>query len=367
MGCLYSCFRGPQPTGQTTAPVQQPVQPSVQPSVQVPIPKKNAITGFDENLNEPTRPPARYFFQEGPGTIRYVLLKQPGGDKFLFYRPFEKGFVLCENINLFLKTIYQSSNFRKGKSWTDWLIYNDEVEGSTHTTAGHCKGILAWNKDRISWLVHSVPKFPATFDGDCISPIQENQLIYGQSFHYIEFAFNADTLLQIRRQLDIMHANIYLLGGETTKETTTIPPPSENIRIIPLTQDIHHVAKSPNYEIDIYSDYLVKNYGFVWSVESWIRGHRMPVTPTNARELVLDIETWGLGGESATEIFHESQDHSKWAVSNTEDYYWVGDLNRMTSQKHRGGGGILGKDADLKKALGSLIVRTTVDITLKLQ
>ena len=52
--------------------------------------------------------------------------------------------------------------------------------------------------------------------------------------------------------------------------------------------------------------------------------------------------------------YKESQDHSKWAVSDKE-WYWVGDLNRMTSQFHRGGGGFIGTDEYIANAFRSLI------------
>jgi hypothetical protein len=317
-----------------------------------------------------TKSPPKYYFHEGPGAIRYVLLKEPHGEKFLFYRPFEKGFVQCENINLFLKTVYQSTNFRRGKSWTQWLVYNDEVEGSAQTTAGHCKGVLAWNMDRISWLVHSVPKFPETFDGDTIAPIRENQLIYGQSFHYIEFAFKEDTLRQIRQQLAIMHANVYLRNvDDTTIEPN--PPATSDINTIWLTNEMYHVAKSPNYVIDIYSDYLAKKYPYVWFVQTLFRGNRCNcVIGTEGKEetvvRVIDIEKLGFGvkDDKATNmVFDESQDNSKWATTDN-DYYWVGDLNRMTCQFRCGGGGIIGKDADLAHALRSLIVATPIDLKL---
>jgi hypothetical protein len=212
--------------------------------------------------------------------------------------------------------------------------------------------------------VHSVPKFPATFDGDTIASIHDNHLIYGQSFHYIEFAFKEDTLRQIRQQLAIMHANIYLRNFNDDATSEPNPPPASatcDINVIKLTNEMYHVAKSPNYVIDIYSDYLAKKYDCVWFVESWIRGHRIEERAAISR--VVDIEKLMMISNAENEVFEESQDHSKWATTNA-DYYLVGDLNRMTSQFHRGGGGIVGKDADLAEALRSLIVATSIDLKL---
>jgi hypothetical protein len=358
----YSCY--PYRQSENKAPPVPDYLPNLAAPPAIITPPQNTAAKSRFVEPSPLAHPTTYYFQEGPGTIRYVLLKEPRGEKFLFYRPFEKAFVPCNDINLFLKTIYQSSNFRRGKSWTQWLVYNDEVEGSTHTTEGHCKGVLAWNTERISWLVHSVPKFPATFDGDTIASIHKNQLIYGQSFHYIEFAFKEDTLRQIRQQLAIMHAKIYLRNVmcNVNDEATTREPNTSDINVIRLTNEMYHVAKSPNYVIDIYSDYLAKKYDCVWFVESWIRGHHIERGKA-VTSRVVDIEKLRMISNTENEVFDESQDHSKWATSNT-DYYWVGDLNRMTTQFHRGGGGIVGKDAELAEALRSLIVATSIDLKL---
>jgi hypothetical protein len=167
-----------------------------------------------------------------------------------------------------------------------------------------------------------------------------------------------------------MHANVYLRNvDDTTSEPN--PPATCEINTIWLTNEMYHVAKSPNYMIDIYSDYLAKKYPYVWFVQTLFHGNRCNrcnciIGTERTVVRVIDIEKLGLGvkDDNATNIvFDESQDNSKWATSDN-DYYWVGDLNRMTCQFCRGGGGIVGKDADLAHALRSLIVSTPIDLKL---
>jgi deoxyribonuclease-2 len=59
------------------------------------------------------------------------------------------------------------------------------------------------------------------------------------------------------------------------------------------------------------------------------------------------------------EDYVEQQDHSKWAVSDSAEDPWVfvGDINRMPSQHHRGGGGVVIRDAALWRAFTAMIVR----------
>jgi hypothetical protein len=49
----------------------------------------------------------------------------------------------------------------------------------------------------------------------------------------------------------------------------------------------------------------------------------------------------------------QTQDHSKWAVSDI--YCFIGDLNRMDSQRKRGGGGLLIRHPDLAHGFKELI------------
>ena len=42
-----------------------------------------------------------------------------------------------------------------------------------------------------------------------------------------------------------------------------------------LSNTITHIAKPPYCHIDIYSEYLAKEYSHIWKVETWIRGHHI--------------------------------------------------------------------------------------------
>jgi len=210
------------------------------------------------------------------------------------------------------------------------VLYNDETDDIVekgHHTKGHCKGIVTWGDTSISWLCHSVPNFPREFTGKTISPIEKSELVYGQSFQYVELPYHNDTLIAIMKQLSIMQANIYVSNHDLTFQASR----EHEMSTIVLTPTVTHIAKSPHHPIDIYSQHIAKEYPSTW------------------QGLDVDVDT-----VKDVKLLHYdtviSQDHSKWAVSET-DLYWVGDLDRTTSHFRRGGGGFLIRNAGISIAL----------------
>jgi len=263
--------------------------------------------------------------------VSRVALKFPHGKEGVEYSEQLNGFVPCKDINKWIQEIYK-------KSWTNWILYNDDMKDSHHKK-GHCKGIVAWNESHISWLCHSVPNFPISFDH---LEILESELIYGQSFYNIILPFHNDTLSSIVQQLYIMQANIYIMNTHLSFPKKI----NKEISTLLLTDNVTHIAKSPHHCIDIYSECIAQKYPCNWRVETWKRGHEIHRQIPNMKDVI------SLQYQNCE--YSEKQDHSKWGVSDT-DYFWIGDLNRMTSQYHRGGGGFICKNKDISVAFRSLI------------
>lgn len=199
-------------------------------------------------------------------------------------------------------------------------MYNDQTEkmGLKHSKKGHCKGIVAWNEKEICWLVHSVPEFPALFDGMTISELDFSELLFGQSFMYTHIHRKAshlpnksasqvnsgDMLEGIFTQLHTMDANIYIscnipeafsaLKLQSLKKHA--PTTFTTLSLVPNTAlkkkkvlgrkkqkgicSIIHVSKSAHVQKDIYGDYLSAQYNTHQSilVSSWIRGNALVET-----------------------------------------------------------------------------------------
>jgi len=277
--------------------------------------------------------------------VTKIALKLPNGLNGIKYDETTQTFIEC-NIQIWISELYKNS------SWTNWIVYNDQNH-LKKVKKGHCKGIVAWNNTHVSWLCHSVPKFPLEFTGSTISEIDKSELIYGQSFHYYECLLKKDLISSILQQLYIMDVCPIIQQYTGIQKFDTEIDIVKSISTLELDDNMVHIAKSPSYEVDIYSQYLVNNYPAQWNVETWIRGHLI----TSPSPLLKDIDIIFFKDHQ----YKESQDHSKWAVSD-KDWYLVGDLNRMTSQFHRGGGGFLGKDKYIANAFLSLIKKTKLKI-----
>jgi len=253
-----------------------------------------------------------------------VAIKFPHSVAGIEYSDDLNQFIDCKDINEWLQSLYLHSDATK------WVLYNDETDDIVekgHHTKGHCKGIVTWGDTSISWLCHSVPNFPREFTGKTISPIEKSELVYGQSFQYVELPYHNDTLIAIMKQLSIMQANIYVSNHDLTFQASR----EHEMSTIVLTPTVTHIAKSPHHPIDIYSQHIAKEYPSTW------------------QGLDVDVDT-----VKDVKLLHYdtviSQDHSKWAVSET-DLYWVGDLDRTTSHFRRGGGGFLIRNAGISIAL----------------
>jgi len=331
---------------------------------------------------------------EEPGTILQqintqcytkVALKFPHGLVGAQYDEDHKKFDTC-NIDYWLSSLY------KNKLWTSWIVYNDEsahldpnhneqekqekqekskresvlspsnksdnqlkshstggnssvsdapAQLKSHSTGGHCKGILAWNATHISWLVHSVPNFPREFNGSTISPIEPSEHIYGQSFFHVTRQADEAFIKQAIAHIYLMNAHIFMKHN-----VPDVQQPKDMISTLSFSEEITHIAKSPKMEIDIYSEYLTI-YAMDWYVETWKRGHA--ITTVSPIKDITNLSIFGVK-------YKESQDHSKWAAC--DQYYWIGDLNRMTSQYKRGGGGFVIKNQGVASALKSIIIAT---------
>lgn len=271
-----------------------------------------------------------------------VALKLPRAINGLEYNSYSRSFIPCSNIHIWLSELYKNS------TWTNWIAYNDQNHYNI-VKKGHCKGILTWNDTHVSWLCHSVPYFPREFTGKTISEIDKNEQIYGQSFHYYECVITKDLIKNIFHQLYTMDACPIIehySGTQTWESELSMFNGRNIITKLVLEDTMVHIAKSPKGVIDIYSDCLTVYYPTSWKVESWIKGDEIK-TPCS---LITDIKNLSYINCN----YKEKQDHSKWAVSDQE-WYWVGDLNRMTSQFTRGGGGFVGKDKNIANAFRSLI------------
>lgn len=233
------------------------------------------------------------------------------------------------------------------RAWPYYVAYNDEEEGrAVSGTAAHAKGILAWDgapNGRLAWLCHSVPKYPMSGRANLLPPIENSELIYAQSFCFIEVAANPGLVDQSLAQLALMRVHVTEIRGFIAPQVTSQVQRAALTRLA-LAPGVVHIAKSPAAQLDIYEALPGAR---PWLVKSWLRGHEIGDTPgcRDIQELRLGTAHWTRG-----------QDHSKWGVSAQGTQFFIGDLNRMKSQLGRGGGGFLIDSATISRTLADAIV-----------
>ena len=259
-----------------------------------------------------------------------IILKIPHDEKCYQINHKNNKWEYNENINHSLKKLYTDK-------LTNWVVYNDEhpdINGISKTvsTGAHAKGILAWNDKVITWLIHSLPKFPQLFDGTNNFPdIDHAELQYGQSFIFIKMdILHLDNIL---KQLFIMHPSIYI--SNFNYDSYKYEYKHNEYNIYKINKNIDHVSKSPNYHKDLYEDIVIPNFIGPCYTETWVRGHHCI---DNEQCKMINKIKWNNDLE-----YTFTHDHSKYCYSD-QGWVMVGDLNRMTTQSKRGGGGIIIKD-----------------------
>lgn len=233
---------------------------------------------------------------------------------------------------------------------TGWILYNDEIpDGQTSLTLGHTKGVIGFDTDSNTgfWLLHSWPKFPTPEDTAQPSPM------FGQTFLCI--ALDLDVLRNLAKQMHhYQEPQVY---------SPRIPvrlPVDDPLRLLmngisdndPAGSDILDlkspggmafkvIAKNRNWGEDFWNDLVVDVIDANIDVDTWIRGKNVipPNTDPSGRFSVEDIKYITLEEVGLPWAWKETKDHAKWAVSEANQGNWVcvGDINRMISQRERGG------------------------------
>ena len=130
--------------------------------------------------------------------------------------------------------------------------------------------------------------------------------------------------------------------------------------VVPLGGSFVSLAKNKEWDDDIYENLVAKHYSTSLLVETWIRGGALgaycppgePYEVVDAQELYVTE-----GGKNVT--WTETQDHAKWAVGTdpTQPLVCVADINRMTSQRKRGGQAMCFTDKGLWYSLLSTVYK----------
>src|SRR5208337_3487484 len=243
---------------------------------------------------------------------------------------------------------------------TGWILYNDEEpNGTTSFDLGHTKGVLGF--DAVSktafWLLHSWPKFPTPEDTAQPSPM------FGQTFLCI--ALDLDSARELAPQMHhYQEPQVYspriptsLAVDDPLRLLTTGITPNDpaGTNTIELSTrggaKFLVIAKNRNWNDDFWNDLVVVEIKASIDVDTWIRGKNVipGSTDPSGKYKVEDIKFITLQAVGLPWEWKEVKDHAKWAISEEGQGNWVcvGDINRMISQRQRGGCTIAFKQNEL--------------------
>jgi deoxyribonuclease-2 len=110
-----------------------------------------------------------------------------------------------------------------------------------------------------------------------------------------------------------------------------------NVVLISTANMMHldFFAKTAEWGLDLWGNAIAPFYRYNFEVESWLHGDD-PEGPACSNYTIYDIKYLEL---SPFRSFDNYNDHSKWGISTLPNTNIIcfGDINRMNSQKSRGG------------------------------
>jgi len=246
------------------------------------------------------------------------------------------------------------------KGGVSHLAYNDELPASKRVVqeplgGAHAKGVVAAQGATGFWLVHSVPKFP-NFNAASYTWTGASH-IYGQSF--LCLSLDSTGLDAVGYQLSYFHPDLY--ATQIASQYRNLTSLVNGVRYIGASIKeisvlsgpvVTSFAKSNTWGKDVYEDLVCPHYrqGFYW--ETWRRPPVLPTycTPQYAYDSI-NVNHVSFGSTS----YSYTKDHSKWGVSMKGNLACVGGINRMSSQRERGGGTVCLNNAPLWNSLTAII------------
>lgn len=243
-----------------------------------------------------------------------------------------------------------------------WILYNDEkpptAEGSDDANLGHTKGVIAFDTGSGSayWLLHSWPKFAEPKAKKDPTPK------YGQT--YLCLSIDIATAKQIAAQMTVhQEPQTYLCHDAGLDKDDPLyvlmqplnPHPPADANVIDLKtgagMPFKVIAKNRQWGKDFWNDLVGPTLGEDMDVETWIRGPIPPIADSDGIHKTFDIKYITMGPLGVHWAWPETHDHAKWGITRHSDWICVGDINRMISQRKRGGGTIAFQNETLWKSL----------------
>lgn len=305
--------------------------------------------------------------ENGKEVSTWSILKLPRGTKYYYYDINNELSLSPHSLNDTEVGALAHTMRQLWDSNINYKLYNDEPPFQTeyNMSVGHSKGVWMWDEENAVLVTHSIPKFPVGPKTDSeYMGLLENAWDYGQSMSCMEISLSS--LPQI---FGVLAAEIPLVYEESCSNTAGLCSEyqkyqeytksiEENIVCSVQLIDNKYVmfVKTSLEEIDIWSDCIAEYFGTEMRVESWVHGElEGSYCPPDVNFRTLDIKSINFADGNS---FVEYDDHSKWGLG-VSPLVCYGDMNRVTTQKVRGGSTYCWKDATLWSNMNAIINSTS--------
>lgn len=323
--------------------------------------KKKEISALDENGKQVDW----WFMYKVPQLSHGANNDSATGYEYVYYDPKQprvakSPYLINEGkgaLNLTLKSVFQNP-----AATTGWILYNDEMpenaKAKDNGNLGHTKGVIAFDtaSKTALWLLHSWPKFSDPKAAEDPTPK------YGQT--YMCLTIDLDTACQLATQMaQHQEPQTYLCRTANLEETNSIcvlsrplsPAPKGDSDVLDAKtrggMPFKVIAKNREWNKDFWNELVGPTLGVDMDVETWIRGPIPPIADSDGIHKTFDLKYINMGPLGARWAWPETHDHAKWGISVQKHWVCVGDINRMISQRKRGGGAIAIENEVLWKAL----------------
>eukprot|EP01029_Cantina_marsupialis_P027684 TRINITY_DN773182_c0_g1_i1.p1 TRINITY_DN773182_c0_g1~~TRINITY_DN773182_c0_g1_i1.p1 ORF type:complete len:339 (+),score=76.89 TRINITY_DN773182_c0_g1_i1:106-1122(+) len=284
----------------------------------------------------------------------WIILKAPNGVEYGYMDANSQNIAMSSydlaNVNqgALSNTIRQIFD-NKGSYSMGYAAYNDQdaIRHKSHDTFAHAKGFMAFTENGGFWVSHSTPKFPnlqeESYGGCCPSTT------YGQ--HYMCSSYDSIASFEdLAMQMEIARVYVYDFNLPSSLRRPNLVNWLEEEehftkaynRTITLTtaagMDLIHMSKDAKWGKELYEDYVAVELGNDLYTETWQNG--IGSLDSYCRKDGYKYNVMNLNNVKLPNgpSWRESQDHSKWNFASRKYYVCLNDINRQSSQSHRGGG-----------------------------
>lgn len=229
-----------------------------------------------------------------------------------------------------------------------YMLYNDEYPtGKVIYNQGHCKGVVLFDAESAMWLVHSVPKFPASGNVEyptsgvtygqsflCMSLSLDQMDVASQYYHWVEDPSVYDSHIPSSLASKLPHLAAVANGDV---KPSSEPKSTSGVKITTLGGATFSLfAKNAAWTKDLYDTIVAPTLQADLVVESWMRPRLASCCTPQCEYDAMNVQTMQLGDLN----FKETEDHSKWVITKlaSKGFVCEGGMNRQTSQWKRGGG-----------------------------